>query len=194
MRSRIRLAEVEVIDSHRPGKGFNGAHPANAGQARLGGDVRVVRVMPNTPALVKAGAAGIAMAPNCTEADKAAARAIFGAIGIAEFVSEDMMDTVTALSGSGPAYFFKMVESLVCAAEAHGLDAGQATRLASQTLFGAGKLLKESSDGPSVLRERVTSKGGTTAAALEAFRAGGLDKVIAAGVDAAVARSKELGK
>lgn len=163
-------------------------------QGRLGRDVRVVRVMPNTPALVKAGAAGIAISESCTEADKSVARAIFGAIGIAEFVSEDMMDTVTALSGSGPAYFFYMVESLVRAAQAHGLDPDQATRLAAQTLFGAGQLLKESSDGPSVLRERVTSKGGTTAAALEAFRAGGFEKLIAAGVDAAVARSKELGK
>jgi pyrroline-5-carboxylate reductase len=163
-------------------------------EARLGREVRVVRVMPNTPALVKAGAAGIAMAQNCTESDKAAARAIFGSIGIAEFVSEDMMDTVTALSGSGPAYFFYMVESLVRAAQAHGLEPGQATRLAAQTLFGAGRLLNESSDGPAVLRERVTSKGGTTAAALEAFRAGGFENLIAAGVDAAVARSKELGK
>ena len=163
-------------------------------QARLGADARVVRVMPNTPALVKAGAAGIAMADNCTDRDKSAAHAIFGAIGIAEFVSENMMDTVTALSGSGPAYFFYIVESLVCAAQAQGLAPDQATRLAAQTLFGAGQLLKESTDGPSVLRERVTSKGGTTEAALEAFRAAGLEKVIAAGVDAAAARSKELGK
>ncbi|HUW62849.1 MAG TPA: pyrroline-5-carboxylate reductase [Candidatus Bathyarchaeia archaeon] len=163
-------------------------------QSRLGRDVRVVRVMPNTPALVRAGAAGIAMADNCTESDKSVARAIFGAIGIAEFVSEDMMDTVTALSGSGPAYFFYVVELLVRAAQAHGLEPDKATRLAAQTLFGAGQLLKESSEGPSVLRERVTSKGGTTAAALEAFRAGGFEKLIAAGVDAAVARSKELGK
>jgi pyrroline-5-carboxylate reductase len=163
-------------------------------QARVGGNIRVVRVMPNTPALAKAGAAGIAMAANCTDRDKEAARAIFGAIGIAEFVAEDQMDTVTALSGSGPAYFFYMVELLVRAAQAHGLAPDQATRLAAQTLFGAGQLLKESTEGPSVLRERVTSKGGTTAAALEAFRAGGLDNLIAAGVDAAVARSKELGK
>jgi len=105
-----------------------------------------------------------------------------------------MMDTVTALSGSGPAYFFYLVESLVRAAQAHGLEPDKATRLAAQTLFGSGQLLKESSEGPSVLRERVTSKGGTTAAALDAFRAGGFEKLIAAGVDAAVARSKELGK
>lgn len=161
---------------------------------RLGANLRVVRVMPNTPALVKTGAAGIAMGGNCTEADKAAAGAIFGAIGIAEFVPEELMDAVTALSGSGPAYFFFMVESLVQAAQAHGLEAEKAASLASQTLLGAGRLLVESGEPPSVLRERVTSKGGTTAAALEAFRAGGFEKVISAGVDAAVARSKELGK
>lgn len=163
-------------------------------QERLGGDVRVIRVMPNTPALVKTGAAGIAPSKNCTEQDKAVAKTVFGAIGIAEIVSEEQMDAVTALSGSGPAYFFYMVESLVRAAQSHGLDEKQAARLAGQTLLGAGRLLDSSGEPASVLRERVTSKGGTTAAALEAFRSGGFEKLMAAGIDAAVARSKELGQ
>ena len=163
-------------------------------QERLGADARVVRVMPNTPALVNTGAAGIAVSGNCTEDDAATARTIFEAIGIAETMPEALIDAVTALSGSGPAYFFYMVECLVQAATAHGLDPDQATRLAAQTVLGAGRLMLESGEAPSVLRERVTSKGGTTAAALEAFRAGGFERLIAAGIDAAVARAKELGQ
>jgi pyrroline-5-carboxylate reductase len=160
----------------------------------LGENIRIVRVMPNTAALVGAGAAGIALSGNCTEADAMVARTIFEAVGVAEMVPETLMDAVTALSGSGPAYFFYLVECLVKAAIAHGLDKRQAAHLAAQTLLGAGRLLQESGESASVLRERVTSKGGTTAAALEAFRAGKLDQIIAAGVDAAAARSKELGK
>jgi pyrroline-5-carboxylate reductase len=163
-------------------------------QKHLGEDIRVIRVMPNTPAMVKAGAAGIALSGNCTEADAAAARAIFEALGLVEVVPEALMDVVTALSGSGPAYFFYMVECLTQAAEKHGLNARQAANLAAQTLLGAGRLLKESGETAAALRERVTSKGGTTAAALEAFRSGGFARIIAEGVAAAVARSKELGK
>lgn len=163
-------------------------------QERLGTSVRVVRVMPNTPALVKAGAAGIALSASCSEKDGNTARTIFESIGIAEMVAEEQIDTVTALSGSGPAYFFYMVECLVEAAAAHGLDRDQAARLAGQTMLGAGRLLAESGEPASVLRERVTSKGGTTAAALEAFRAGGFDGLVRAAVDAAAKRAKELGK
>ena len=163
-------------------------------QQRLGKAVRVARVMPNTPAMVNAGAAGIALSANCTGADAATARAIFEAIGAVEMVPESLIDAVTALSGSGPAYFFYMVECLVAAAKTHGLSESQAAHLAAQTLLGAGRLLSESGEPAGALRERVTSKGGTTAAALEAFRNGGFDRIIADGVAAAVARSKELGK
>ena len=163
-------------------------------QQRLGGPLRVVRVMPNTPALVNAGAAGVALSDTCTEADAATARTIFEAIGIVEIVPESAIDGVTALSGSGPAYFFYVVECLVDAARSQGLTQDQATRLAGQTLLGAGRLLAESGEPASVLRERVTSKGGTTEAALRTFREKGLAKVIAAGVTAAADRSRELGK
>lgn len=163
-------------------------------QERLGRDIRAVRVMPNTPALVGAGAAGIALSGNCTVEDAAIAETIFSAVGIAVTVPEDAMDAVTALSGSGPAYFFYTVECLVRAAVAEGLSEEQATRLAAQTLLGAGKLLTESGEPASALRERVTSKGGTTAAALAAFEAQGLERVLAAGVAAAATRSRELGK
>ena len=161
---------------------------------RLGEEIRVVRVMPNTPALVGAGAAGITFSQNCSDADAQVARTIFEAVGIAAMVPEEAMDTVTALSGSGPAYFFYMVECLVGAAVSQGLAEDVAARLAAQTVLGAGRLLTESGEPPSVLRARVTSKGGTTAAALARFREKGLEDVIRAGVDAAAARSKELGK
>ncbi len=161
---------------------------------RLGEETRISRVMPNTPAMVNAGAAGIAFAPNCTERDKEIARTIFEAIGVVEFVDESLIDAVTALSGSGPAYFFYVVECLVNAAQQHGLTEKQATTLAVQTLFGSGLLLRDSGESAATLRERVTSKGGTTEAALRTFRESGLEGAIAAGVQAAVSRAKELGQ
>lgn len=163
-------------------------------QARLGSQVRVVRVMPNTPALVNAGAAGMAFSENCTDEDTRAAATIFESIGIAERVPEQAMDTVTALSGSGPAYFFYLVECLVDAAVKLGLPEDQATRLAGQTLYGAGLMLNGSGESAATLRERVTSKGGTTAAALARFGDEGFARTVQAGLDAAAARSKELGK
>jgi len=163
-------------------------------QERLGRDMRVVRVMPNTPALVKTGAAGMALADTCTQDDAATAQTIFEAVGMVEMFPEALIDAVTALSGSGPAYVFHMVECLVQAAVDIGMDAEPATRLAAQTILGAARLLQESGESPAVLRERVTSKGGTTAAALEVFRAQKFPEVVAAAVAAAAARSKELGK
>jgi len=162
-------------------------------QARLGDAVHVIRVMPNTPALVSAGAAGIALGPGCDGTDAEVARAMFESIGIAVMVEERDMDAVTALSGSGPAYFFRLVECLVKAAVAEGLDAATASRLAGQTLLGAGKLLKASGETPEVLRQRVTSKGGTTEAALRSFEQDGLEAMVRAAVSAAAARSRELG-
>lgn len=159
----------------------------------LSGHARLARVMPNTPALVNAGAAGVAFSPACTSEDEEAVLGIFESIGIAEKVPEDAMDTVTALSGSGPAYCFYLAECLADAAVGLGLAPEQATRLAAQTLYGAGLLLKESGESAASLREKVTSKGGTTAAALDAFRAKGFSEVIRAGVEAAAERSGELG-
>jgi pyrroline-5-carboxylate reductase len=163
-------------------------------QKRLGPDARVARVMPNTPALVAAGAAGIAYGAGVTDADRSLVRAIFDAVGIAEEVEEAQLDAVTALSGSGPAYYFYLVECFVAGAVKLGLDEDQAGRLAAQTLLGAGKLLTESGEPPSILRERVTSKGGTTAAALDVLRQRGWPETAAAALEAAAARSRELGQ
>jgi pyrroline-5-carboxylate reductase len=160
----------------------------------LGRKARVVRVMPNTPAFVGAGAAALSFTRNCGKDDRAAARRIFEAVGTVVEVPEDAMDVVTALSGSGPAYFFYLAECLVKAAVAEGLPEDVAGQLAGQTLFGAGKLLKESGEPAAALRERVTSKGGTTFAALETFRKHRFEEMVARAVHAAARRSKELGQ
>ncbi|MEX2016604.1 MAG: pyrroline-5-carboxylate reductase, partial [Candidatus Hydrogenedentales bacterium] len=160
----------------------------------LGGGARVVRVMPNTPALVRAGATGLAAGADCTAADVALARRIFEAVGVVEEVRENQLDAVTAISGSGPAYFFYLAECLAKAGEKEGLSTAQANRLAAATLAGAGKLLQESSESPAELRERVTSPGGTTFAALEMFRALDFEGAVNTAVAAAAARSRELGK
>ena len=163
-------------------------------QNELGAQMRVVRCMPNLPALSGVGAAGVALSANCTDADKGIAATIFEAVGVVEFVPETALDTVTALSGSGPAYFFYMTECMAKAAVAQGLPESQALNLAAQTLIGAGALLRDSGESASTLRQRVTSKGGTTAAALAAFEAEGLERLVQAGMDAAAARSRELGR
>ena len=162
-------------------------------QAGLNAGTPVIRVMPNTPYLVHAGAAGIAASPECSDAQIFLAKEVFASMGVAELVDESAMDAITALSGSGPAYFFYMVECLVEAAVAEGLDREMAERLAGQTLLGAGKLLGETGESAAALRQKVTSPGGTTEAALNAFRAQDLEGVVAKAVHAAVARSQELG-
>ena len=161
---------------------------------KLSPEARVARVMPNTPALVGAGAAGIAYSANAQEGDRELARTVFKAVGVAEEVPEAAMDAVTALSGSGPAYYFYLVECFVAAAVKLGLTEDQATRLATQTLLGAGKLLAESGEPAAVLRERVTSKGGTTAAALDVLQQKQWPEIAEAALGAAARRSQELGK
>ncbi len=163
-------------------------------QDMLGAAARIVRAMPNTPAMVGAGATAFARSETCTAQDCAMARAIFEAVGIAEEVPESLLDAVTALSGSGPAYYFALVEAQTRAGVALGLPEAQAGRLAGQTLYGAGRLLHESGESATVLREGVTSKGGTTAAALAVFGSRGLDAIVDAGMAAAAKRSKELGQ
>lgn len=163
-------------------------------QERVGTAMRIIRVMPNTPAMCHAGAAGIALGPGCTGDDAATARGIFEAVGIAEVVEEAQMDAVTAVSGSGPAYFFRMVECLARAGMAEGLSEPVAMRLAAQTLIGAGRLLGASGESAPDLRAKVTSKGGTTEAALRQFEADGLAELVQHAVSAAAARSRELGR
>ncbi|MET0385977.1 MAG: pyrroline-5-carboxylate reductase [Polyangiales bacterium] len=155
---------------------------------------RVVRAMPNTPALASAGATALAGGVRASTADLALASAIFASVGEVVTVTDAQMDAVTALSGSGPAYVFLLVESLATAGAQLGLPPEVAAQLAAQTVYGAGKLLHESSDTPSELRRKVTSPGGTTAAGLQALEQHGFPAAVAACLDAACRRGGELGR
>lgn len=158
----------------------------------LGDGTRVVRVMPNTPALVGAGASAIARGRWASDADLATTEKLFAAVGIVVRVDEPMMDAVTALSGSGPAYVFHLAEGMLEASKRMGMDDDVAKKLAAATIAGAAKLMAESSEPPSVLRERVTSKGGTTAAALAVMVEHKFHDTVVDALLAAEKRSKEL--
>jgi pyrroline-5-carboxylate reductase len=158
-----------------------------------GGGVAVVRAMPNTPALVGAGASAIAGGTAAGEDDLAWAEAILGAVGTVVRVPEASLDAVTGLSGSGPAYVFLVAEALMDAGVLAGLPRPTAEALVRQTILGSARLLAESGDGPEVLRAAVTSPGGTTAAGLRELERHGVRAAILDAVTAAAARSRELG-
>ena len=153
----------------------------------------LVRAMPNTPALVQSAATGLCANVVVTDGQRALAEAILRAVGITLWVEDETrLDAVTAISGSGPAYFFLFMEALEAAGERLGLDAAQAQRLAVQTAFGAAKMALESPDDPAELRRRVTSPGGTTERALEVFDSGNLRDLVAEAAEAARVRADEL--
>ncbi len=160
----------------------------------LGGYARIVRCMPNTPALIGMGVTGLAPLPGVDAAGRELAAQVLGAVGeTVWFEDEAMIDAVTAISGSGPAYVFYFIEALEEAARQLGMDASQGRALAVATFSGAAQLAAQSGEAASVLRERVTSKGGTTAAALASFEALGVKDAIVRGALAADARAKEMG-
>ncbi|MDP6976172.1 MAG: pyrroline-5-carboxylate reductase [Acidimicrobiales bacterium] len=159
----------------------------------LGAGVPVVRAMPNTPSLVGAGAAAIAPGAAAGPDDLDWAAGILSAVGTVQVVDESLLDAVTGLSGSGPAYVFLLAEALMDAGEAAGLPRDTAVALTEQTLLGAATLLRQSDDPPSTLRQNVTSKGGTTAAGLAVFEEGGFRDLVRDVVAAAAERSRELG-
>ncbi len=159
----------------------------------LGRALPVVRAMPNTPALLGAGITGLCPGPGADAADAARAAAVLSACGeVVAIDDEAMMDAVTAVSGSGPAYFFLLIEALEAAGIAQGLPADTARRLAVATAEGAAKMAAAGASTPARLREQVTSPGGTTAAALAVFEAEGLRATVARAVAAAAARGREL--
>jgi pyrroline-5-carboxylate reductase len=153
---------------------------------------RVVRVMPNTPALVGEGAAAVAKGSCAKATDVKLTCAIFNAVGISVEIEEKLMDAVTGLSGSGPAYFFLIIEALIDAGLKTGLSRDLAKQLAAQTMLGAASLCLQSDKQPAQLREMVTSPGGTTAAGLKVMEEGNIRALIVATVEAATKRSKEL--
>src|SRR5438105_2249592 len=153
----------------------------------------VIRAMPNTPALIGAGAAAIAPGSAASEDDLAWAEGILRAVGVVERVDEPLLDAVTGLSGSGPAYVFLLAEALIEAGVLAGLGRDIARALVTQTLLGSARLLAESGDSPEALRAAVTSPGGTTAAALRALEAAGVRAAFLDAVAAATERSRQLG-
>ena len=160
--------------------------------AGLGKANPIIRVMPNTPALVGKGASGYSLGAGVTAEQKAFIAEFMAATGKAIEVPEALQDSVTATSGSGPAYFFAFVEAMVDGAVALGLSREDATVLTIQTIVGAAALLDQSGDSPTTLREKVTSPNGTTAAALASFGNSGLNSIVADAMAAAAKRSQEL--
>ena len=153
---------------------------------------RVVRVMPNTPALVLAGAAALAGGKNATADDLGLVQSIFNSVGRSAVVDEKLMDAVTGLSGSGPAYVFMIIDALSDAGVKAGLPRQLALELAAQTVYGAAKMVLETKEHPGKLRDMVTSPGGTTIEGLHALEKGKLRATIINAVEAATERSREL--
>jgi len=159
----------------------------------FGHALAIVRCMPNTPALIGAGATGLFANRRTSPEQRAQAQHIMDAVGLTRWVEdESLIDTVTGISGSGPAYFFAMVEALEDAAFAQGMTRETARALAAQTCLGAGRMLVETGEDPGVLRQRVTSPNGTTQAALESFAADHFARTVAHAVAAATRRGAEL--
>jgi pyrroline-5-carboxylate reductase len=162
--------------------------------ARLPSGARIVRAMPNTPALVRCGATAFSANAAATPDDRAAARALFETVGFVwETPNEDLLDAVTGLSGSGPAYVFLILEALGDAGVREGLPRDAAYQLAFHTVRGAAQLAIESGRHPAALKDQVTSPGGTTIAGLERLEAGGVRAALHEAVAAATRRSRELG-
>ncbi len=157
------------------------------------GSPRIVRAMPNTPALVGEGATALCPGRHATGADLKAARALFEAVGIVQLVQERQMDAVTGLSGSGPAYVYAVIEALADGGVLEGLPRETALALAVQTVFGAAKMVRETGEHPAVLRDKVCSPGGTTIAAMKVLEERGFASALMEAVCRATARSRELG-
>ena len=161
----------------------------------LGSSARVVRAMPNTPALLGAGMSGLYAGSDVDADARQQASRILGAAGQVRWIEqESLMDAVTAVSGSGPAYLFAVAEAMEAAAVAQGLDADTAHQLVVQTIIGAGRMLAESGQTPGQLRQAVTSPNGTTQAALEVLQAGGLGDIFGTAIAAAAERGRQLSK
>lgn len=161
-------------------------------ESHLASSPRLVRAMPNTPALVGEGATAISCGRLVTAADRRFLKKVFGAVGRVVEVGEDLMDAVTGLSGSGPAYVFTMIEALADGGVQAGLPRGTALELAAQTVLGAARMVLETGRHPSLLRDQVASPGGTTIQGIAALEALGFRSAVMTAVEAAADRSREL--
>ncbi|HEX9051176.1 MAG TPA: pyrroline-5-carboxylate reductase [Anaeromyxobacter sp.] len=168
--------------------------PIAALARKLGAGVRIVRTMPNTPALVGAGATALARGPHATDADLEQALSLFEAVGVAVVVEEHHLDAVTGLSGSGPAFVFMAIEALADGGVKVGLARPVAMALAAQAVMGSAKLVLETGEHPGRLKDQVTSPGGTSIAGVHALEQHGFRAALIAAVEAATIRSRELGE
>lgn len=191
--SRVLDEVADTISSEALVISIAAGVPVAAIQARLAPGTRVVRAMPNTPALVDAGATAIAGGEHASEKDLADAKRIFDAIGITVILEESQLDAVTGLSGSGPAYVFLILEALSDGGVKVGLSRRTAQLLAAQTVFGSAKLLIETNEHPGRLKDMVTSPGGTAITGLHTLEHGGVRTTLMNAVEAATRRSRELG-
>lgn len=186
----------EIADSLDPSKlliSIAAGVPLYAIEAYARKQLRLIRVMPNINVLVQEGASAIAPGSLATEEDLKLAKAIFDCVGRSIAIDEPLMDAATGLSGSGPAYVFLIIEALTDAGVHLGMTRSQAFTLVTQTLMGSVKLLSDTREHPALLREKVTSPGGTTAAGLYKLEEGGLRKILIDAVTAATQKSRELG-
>jgi pyrroline-5-carboxylate reductase len=171
---------------------------AGASIARIAGRVaagaRIVRVMPNAPALVREGISALAFGPDLNEEDRATARTLFEAVGRVVVVEEHLMSAVTGLSGSGPAYMFMAIEALADGGVKMGLPRSVAELLAAQTVLGAARMILETGEHPGRLKDRVASPGGTTIEGLHQLEIGGMRAALIEAVEAAAKRADELGR
>jgi len=192
--SRVLDEVAEAISAESLVISIAAGVPVAAIQSKLRPGTRVVRAMPNTPALVDAGATAIARGEHARESDLEDAKRIFDAVGITVVLDESLLDAVTGLSGSGPAYVFLILEALSDAGVKVGLSRRTSQLLAAQTLLGSAKLLIETNEHPGRLKDMVTSPGGTAITGLHTLEHGGLRTTLMNAVEAATRRSRELGE
>jgi pyrroline-5-carboxylate reductase len=163
-------------------------------EAAAGENMRMIRAMPNTPALVGHGAAGFCLGSRATREDSQVAMSLLGAVGLAIEFPERLMDAVTGLSGSGPAYIYMVIEALADGGVQAGIPRADALRLAAQTVLGSAAMVIETGEHPSILKDMVTSPGGTTIAGIATLERQGLRSALIEAVTAATQRANELGK
>lgn len=181
------VADGQVVVSIAAGVGIERIH------SHLYADSKIVRAMPNAPSMVGEGACAIAPGPGVTPEELEQVRGLFAAAGSVVVVAEEQMDAVTALSGSGPAYVFTMIEALADGGVKMGLPRESATTLAVQTVLGAARMVQDTGTHPGKLKDMVTSPGGTTSAGLHVLENAGLRGALIGAVEAAAKRARELG-
>jgi pyrroline-5-carboxylate reductase len=191
---KVLVQVAPVVDPRKLVISVAAGVPIAAMERRLGAGARIIRTMPNTPSLVGAGACALSRGEHASEEDLSVATRIFQSVGTTTVVDENLLDAVTGLSGSGPAYIFLIIEALSDAGVKVGLPRYTALKLAAQTVLGSAQLLIETNAHPGQLKDQVTSPGGTAIAGLHTLEAGGLRTTLINAVEAATRRARELGE